>query len=250
MNRLYNPNDYKYILLPERFDFQSTQPTHTHAYASLVECFKREADRYMYAITTVDRALAKREMESLRGRMDFEAMAMLIKAEDRFDETAYMQLYDTDPEKVALLQMRRGSALERECQALVGPEQEVEKQPHDVSMVQNAHSDLIAGPSTRRDEPPAALQPVDKKLALEGFTIPKKGIDDNAATTSVATGMETSPATQQLSQVPTIFTNEQRLALKEEMSNFMREMMRGYVPQPAQDGAKWPKRNQIQTLNL
>lgn len=224
-------------------DVRQKQPTHTHAYASLVERFKREADRYMYAVTTVDRALAKREMESLRGQMEFEAMAMLIKPEDRFDEASYMSLYEIDPEKVALVKMRRGSALEKECQALVGPEQEVKQQTHDTLMVESANSNPIAGPSTRRDEQPAALPPMDKTSALKGYIIPKKKIDDTATTTSVITEMETVPATPQLPQVPTLFTNEQMAALKQEMGNFMREMMRECVPQPAreQGGEKWPQ---------
>lgn len=43
--------------------------TWTHAYLSLVEQFKRAADRHMYAATTLDKAVAKRDMESLRGQI-------------------------------------------------------------------------------------------------------------------------------------------------------------------------------------
>lgn len=223
---------------PISLNSQQTQPTHTHAYAALVESFKREADRYMYAITAVDRALAKREMETLRGRMEFEAMAMLIKPEDRFDETSYMCLYETDPEKVALLRMRRGSALEQECQALVGPEQAVERKIPETLMAQNTDSQPIAGPSKRRDELSAVMPSIDKKLALKGYTIPKKD-SGNAAATSVVTEIMTIPEAQQ-QQIPTLFTNEQMVALKQEMGNFMREMMRECVPQQVreQDSAK------------
>lgn len=109
------------IILPERFDRSQRLraraataeiiqaiSTQTHAYRVLCEQFKLVSDRFMYAVSSVDKAMAKREMENLRGKMEFEAMTMQIRADERFDEVAWVRTYETDAEKVALMRMRHG----------------------------------------------------------------------------------------------------------------------------------------------
>lgn len=113
------------VILPELFDrsqrarvrsatteIVQAMSTQTHAYKVLCEQFKLVADRYMYAASAVDKAVAKRDMEGLRGKMEFEAMAMKIRADERFDEASWMRTYETDPEKIALMKMRHGSNTE------------------------------------------------------------------------------------------------------------------------------------------
>lgn len=113
--------------------------TQTHAYQVLCEQFKLVADRFMYAASSVDKAMAKREMEGIRGKIEFEAMAMQIRSEERFNEAAWMHTYETEAEKVALMKMRRGSNTE-------------------TRNIDSDSDDPEAGPSTRhQQQPPTPL---------------------------------------------------------------------------------------------
>lgn len=230
-----NQNREPIIALPGRFDRSqrsdlrrqlstattNSQPdvgtTHTHAYLALVERFKRAADRHMYAATTLDRAIAKREMETLRGQMEFEAMAMAIRTEDRFDEDNWMRTYETDAEKVALLKMRRGLAVEREIEALVGPDQGAEMATATVARMETDYDNPIAGPSN----PQATKNPT-----LKGYVIPKK----TAGNDSLILAPIQQPNTTQVANA-SMFTPDHFSELKKEMGEFVKDMMKQFVQQ-------------------
>lgn len=175
-----------------------------------MERFKRAADRHMYAATTLDRAVAKRDMESLRGQME-----LAIRKDGRFDEESWMRSYETDPENVALLKMRRGLAVEQEIGALVEPNQEPVMATPPVARMD--YDNQIAGPSIPRST---------KCPALKGYTIPKK----TTANDSLALMPIQQPSTSQVTNAP-MFTPAHFSELKKKMDEFVRDMMKQFAQQ-------------------